>query len=306
MAWVMIYKKFKNYSGFFHLGKKHCEKDMAKPYREGDKITEHLERASWLTAQVESSGLFGTVNSYDGTGITAGIHQATAVFPRSDLSKNASQGTLWKLLYNIMQIEECKEHELWREFYLANYEIGEFGIYNLDDGYLLNGYKIRHFFNKSAQGRTPESGTKYERSAKLVRLVSDLFSMEKTFQIQIQHGFEFFGKFLKSINGEYPYINGKYNISHVDLAMCTLLSHSVNAPSVARKMLRQSFEIGANTSIEWACNLVRLLGNNKYGRWDDDLPNGRYQRTRLYAKRSGLWPESLFKDDGVMPKNIKE
>ncbi|PNX50170.1 MAG: hypothetical protein BV456_07595 [Thermoplasmata archaeon M8B2D] len=151
-----------------------------------------------------------------------------------------------------------------------------------------------------------EAGPIANRSIKWIMLFSDLFSMPETFDCQIQFGKKFFKRFINRITKEYPFMKDEYEISHVDLAMCILLSHSVNAPSVAYNLLCQSFNTKSESSIHWAKKLIRLLGTSKYGRWDDDIKNGRYQRTRTYAQKSGFWPDFHFNDDGIMPKDIIE
>jgi hypothetical protein len=58
-------------------------------------------------------------------------------------------------------------------------------------------------------------------------------------------------------------------------------------------------------SVEFARELILGLGNTKFGRWDDDIRHGRYQRTRRVAKESGLWPEELFVGaDAIMPADL--
>ena len=77
---------FKEYAGVRIKGQ--------KPLSSFPLSRRHLDRASRLTAEVESGGRFGSVMSYDGTGMTAGIHQAIAVYPKN----LKDQGPLWKLL----------------------------------------------------------------------------------------------------------------------------------------------------------------------------------------------------------------
>jgi len=91
-----------------------------------------------------------------------------------------------------------------------------------------------------------------------------------------------------------------------DLAMCLYQSNSVNAPAVANKILLAVSERHAAGSVAFSQHLIKALGTSSYGRWDDDLEHGRYQRTRAAARASGLWPRSLF--DGasaLMPKDLE-
>lgn len=97
----------------------------------------------------------------------------------------------------------------------------------------------------------------------------------------------------------------------VDLAMCVYQSNSVNAPAIANKALARAaakvpgWPADPNLGSRFAKWLVRFLGNNSYGRWDDDLKTGRYQRTRTAARASGLWPARLFDGkNAIMPKDL--
>lgn len=87
-----------------------------------------------------------------------------------------------------------------------------------------------------------------------------------------------------------------------DLALAIYQSHSVNAPGKANRILGQARKGRVD---RFPQRLIKLLGTSSYGRWDDDLKTGRYQRTRSAARASGLWPKSLF--DGpkaIMPKDL--
>lgn len=101
-------------------------------------------------------------------------------------------------------------------------------------------------------------------------------------------------------------------IEELDLAMSVYQSHSVNAPAIANKVIARAWEgsiTGAarrDAARAFAKKLIKLLGNSTYGRWDDDIKHGRYQRTRSAARASGLWSRSLF--DGakaIMPKDLR-
>ena len=94
-----------------------------------------------------------------------------------------------------------------------------------------------------------------------------------------------------------------------DLAMCMYHSHSVNAPAIANRCLDRALKTCGIVSPPvrpiFAKQLIKLLGTSSYGRWDDDIKFGRYQRTRSAARMSGLWPRSLFDGpDAIMPKDL--
>ena len=90
--------KYKNYAG---LQIKATVPVKISPYG----MQEHLGRAAYLTEQVESNGMYGSVMNYDNTGMTAGLHQAIAVYPKEledkDFNAADDQGPLWKLLRRI-------------------------------------------------------------------------------------------------------------------------------------------------------------------------------------------------------------
>lgn len=88
----------------------------------------------------------------------------------------------------------------------------------------------------------------------------------------------------------------------LDLALCVYQCHSVNAPYVANTALAKA---AAGPKRRFAENLIRLLGNNTYKRWDDDIESGRYDRTRKGALASKLWSRSLFIGTrAIMPKDL--
>jgi hypothetical protein len=91
----------------------------------------------------------------------------------------------------------------------------------------------------------------------------------------------------------------------MDLAMCVLHSHAVNAPSKAYKYLGQSIDATSGQH-DFVRDLLRRLATSTYGRWNEDVENGRWARTRLRAMKSGLWPERLFKGpDAIMPVKVR-
>jgi len=90
-----------------------------------------------------------------------------------------------------------------------------------------------------------------------------------------------------------------------DLAMCVWLSFMVNAPSIALRHLCKLISVYNTEGVEaFSKALIERLGNARWGRWDDDIKNGRYQRTRQFAKQ--VWPKELFSgSDAIMPKNLE-
>ena len=95
--------------------------------------------------------------------------------------------------------------------------------------------------------------------------------------------------------------------SALDLALCVFHSYTVNAPSVAFKLLedvmkRSDFPGYKDASVDHqyavAFELLKVIKAKKYGRWDK-----RWERTRKAAMDVGWWPKGLFKrSDSLMTK----
>ena len=105
------WKKFKHYSGPRIVGKKNFIL-VENPT--------HLEKALYLTSIVESGAKFGTIVMFDGTGVTAGLTQAIAVYPRElqheDNNALDDQGPLWKLLSRMEYECGASVNNLWNKF----------------------------------------------------------------------------------------------------------------------------------------------------------------------------------------------
>lgn len=297
----------------------------------------HLLRASWLTAMVESGGKFGCVINYDGTGMTAGLHQAIAVYPAQLMKKDGNlrndQGPLWKLLNLVRPV--TKSAELWDEiettgWFLAKdntlryLDYGEF----VRNGGLVDGLIIRGHFTGASNGVAPESGLKRKQAERWVRLFHDVFVNPATYDIQEEYGMQHFAKrasratFRFSKRSDWQgltmddaiYQDTAIDIAtfedepELDLSLCMYWSHSVNAPGIALKKLCKTLGslLGPKGSrSNFARVLIRNLAKTKYGRWSCEIKGGRYQNTRTYAMKSGFWPAKLFEGrDAIMPKSF--
>jgi hypothetical protein len=199
-------------------------------------------------------------------------------------------------------------------------------------GDLVNGSVLRDRVTP-VNGTVPRRGPEWERASSICTAVHNLFAHEAGFSVQNAFGEE---RLLKTYSrlklhrwhsdtsvGDFVYGSQDPSIMEVghvgeplDLAMAVWYSNSVNAPAIAlRKLIRcgkaavsqpQADRIvgGANRD-EFAKTLIRALGTSTYGRWNANEPNGRYQRTRKWAMRSGLWDLSLFRGKGaVMPAKL--
>lgn len=322
---------FKNYSGFMVNGV------VPMPDLNGDDNINHVKRAAWLTAHVESGGMFGTVISYDGTGVTACLHQAIAVYPSEMKEEDGNalddQGPLWKILSRMRMVSP--RLPLFEKIDSVGWVLTQDGTLRYKNiGKCVPGSNIRVEFNGSQLGITPSRGVSRKNSEEWIGLFVDAFSYPVTFPMQIQIGEEHIVKRATRVPCRYsknkivsnktiqevvytdPISVTRIGLSGItpglDLAMCMFWSNTVNAPGQSLRVLCRVLDLlstlHAGTSqweMEFSRLLIRALGNTSFGRWDDDLPNGRYQRTRSIALESGLWPEDLFVGkDAIMPKDL--
>jgi len=292
----------------------------------------HLDRASWLTAQVESGGKFGTVINYDGTGMTAGIHQAIAVYPRAldDNLKANDQGPLWRLLNRIWSLHDTRVLASVRDTLIANMD--RYGMIlspegkclDAPTGDLLSGKAIRNIFTGDASGVMPSSGPKRRQAEEWVELFHDLFACHETFRSQLRFGEEHFVKRCERTKLRFckvdsfkettirevcypcalPRVDSEGYTPDWDLAMCVYWSHSVNAPGMALRKICKALDLTKlklDMDKDFPRVLLKILADTKYGRWHRSIAGGRYQRTRNYAMK--IFPENLFVGlDAIMPK----
>ncbi len=322
--------KFKKYAGFKIKG--------TVAQQPVNFESSHLDRAAWLTAEVESGGLFGGVMNYDGTGMTAGIHQGVAVYPRAlaDEKVDNDQGPLWKLLARMRSTApDCLQllhlfEKLWgyHQWYLDDAGV----LRARNDGKPVSGPDIRLELTGNKNGCAPTQGQRKELAEEWVQTFHEAFKHPATFDAQNNWGVAHFTKradrtklrFCKRPVNKKKTIHdvlygSNFHISHpqelphfsfaIDLANAVFWSNTVNAPSAALKVLCKVVDSvgtvytkGTGTD-GFSRALIKALGTSSYGRWDDDIKNGRYQRTRKAAM--DVWPEEFFKKDGIMPKDLE-
>jgi hypothetical protein len=324
----MKYKKFKKYAGLVEYG--------VMPQQPVNMESSHLSRAGWLTAEVESGGCYGTVMNYDGTGMTAGIHQAIAVYPRQleDDRIDNDQGPLWKLLVQMRTAAPNSYHlvELFSRMLNWGWYLDNDGVVRHQlTGVRVSGQLLRDGLSGPG-GVVPTKGKGRIKANEWANAFYRAFSDVTTFHAQNEFGLAHFTKRakvkMKPCSNQYyrrftlhDYLYGPHlHISNVkypwesvamDLAICMFWSHTVNAPGKTLRVLCSDVDSWGlpgkdyTPGRETARRIIALLGNNPYGRWDDDIKHGRYQRTRDAAME--VWPENLFEGDhNVMPKDIPD
>jgi len=269
--------------------------------------------------------------------MTASIGQSMAVFPRAlgDDTKKNDQGPLWKVLHRINSLpgeleamEELKEALRGEGWFVSN----DGKCRYIETGKLVSGRKIREEFSGDVNGLMPIKGPGKRRTETWVRLFHNLFACPCTFELQLALEKEHFVKRATRIKLRFcknellqketmqKAIYDPVHISAItvdqmglemDLAMSMYWSHSVNAPSFAlKKFCRQVLDKPqygrsetTNGEAALAKHIIKKLGNTTFGRWDDDIKHGRYQRTRAHAMK--LWPRELFVgSSAIMPINL--
>lgn len=313
--------EFKKFAGVKIRGTEEMEKPTSN---------RHIDRAVWLTAHVESGGKFGCAMNYDGTGMTASIGQAIAVYPRglADDVKTNDQGPLWRVLNRIQSSTSTWAwSELFEELKNIGWFVSEDGkCRSIKTGKLISGRAIRKEFTGSADGVMPIKGPDRRRAQQWAERFHSCFGHPSTFETQLALEKEHFVKRATRVKLRFcrdevyrgctlqEMIYDPHHISSItadqmgegmDLAMCMYWSNSVNAPSFAlKKFCRQVIDNKmCFYPFDRAKHIIQKLGNTPFARWDDDIKNGRYQRTRRYAMK--LWPRHLFVGpDAIMPKNL--
>jgi len=295
----------------------------------------HLDRAEWLTSMVESDGMYGSVFSADGTGMTASIGQLIAVYPRmlDDNIKRNDQGPLWKFLWRLGTASNPNLPQEYVTIMDRLYRIGwhlspDGKLYEVD-GSLVTGKQIRHELTGAANGVMPQEGKDRMRAEWWATSFHNLFAAHATFKAQHNFTKEHFAKraarvplrfcldkhptLVEAVYAGRPLSTAAFPVnSPIDLAMAMYWSHSVNAPGKALRVICKALNratmtphiiIDDVTEDVFAVHLIKALAKTKYGRWHWTVKNGRYQRTRKAAKK--VWPARFFtKADALMPKSF--
>jgi hypothetical protein len=216
-------------------------------------------------------------------------------------------------------------------------EMNHFGLFLSEEGKVripstgkyASGEKLLEFFG-TPKGVLEASGEGRQRAERLINLFHKMFSNERTFGIQHVYGRE---HFIKSAERSklrfsniprtrcltveklvYEGLLGKsITTAHssdmdpeLNLAMCMYWSYSVNAPGMALKIISKVVDSIDRRKPDWGSTFAKLLvfklGTSSYGRWDDDIKGGRYQRTRSELMK--FFKSELFIPGAIMPKDF--
>jgi hypothetical protein len=282
--------------------------------------TRHMHVAAYLTAQMESAR-WGTVQSYDGAGMSAGLLHNIAVQPR-----DLAQGSLWALLDAIRDAVALPNNllppfraleEILARLDAAGLVLSEDGkLREKRAGSLATGQTIRNLLNGSVNGKTPPKGPEHENAKRWALLFSEVFSDPRTHDAQVRYAvrwlcqgraaeeLEVYRAFVHESVDSPIALNRSDLPMEVDLAMCVYHSFSANGPTPAAKILSDTLRAFPKVPETFAKRLIRKLGTSDFGRWKDDPDDktGRYDHTRKAVEASGLWPKAMVAD--LMPRNL--
>lgn len=279
----------------------------------------HIDRAVYLAGQLEAAN-WGTVQGYDGCGMSGGILHNIAVSP-ADLS----QGSFFALLRECIAREKIATAEVVDaltkvgQISSDGWKVTQDGkLRVLSTGALVSGSAIRLEFSGSATGSVPKTGPDALRAKAWAERFFRLFSNPATAAAQsdyaaawlaagnkaseLQVYTDFLGRAIDSVIG----LQVASLPPEIDLAMCVYHAFSVNAPGIAIKCLDPLMgKLPALTAAGFAAALIKALGKRQYGNWLDAPGDGsnRYDRTRKAVwSRPDLWDAKIAKT--LMPKDL--
>lgn len=334
------YKQFKNYSGPVIYGKLHLP--------EFSDIS-HCGRAVILTEAVETGYRIGSIMAADGTGVTAGRGQHILVYPRElaneDFNPLNDQGGLGQLLQFLDVQAPSKElRHLFEKFkkegwylasdgkfrWLENTRIEVKGRWvDCKPGSVVHGAVLRDVVTPVG-GRVPKKGERWDKAREWAVAFHKVFANPSSFQAQTdfeighlvdricKRKFDFRAGHRKETILQVVY--GGIALScgddlgmseELDLAMCVFHAHTVNAPSIAFRKLRDALRVvrfdaskdrGTTVEPAFARELLKQLAQTDYGRWNENINGGRWARTRSCARKMGVWHPEFFKGQwAIMP-----
>lgn len=301
----------------------------------------HAGRAFWLTGQVETGNRLGSVMMADGTGFTIGIDQHIAVYPRElaaeDFNAADDQGGAWSLLA-ALEVAHAPVRMLWEAFTQRGWYVAPDGTLRWLDGgkAKVKNRWLEHRGGDLVHGAvirdvvTPKGGkvTKVcekEQAREWAVMLHELTRAPSSRDVQVSFGVKHLCHRVRTrklrvadhrrrVTFQQAVYGSEHDIAtvrrehlgeHLDLALCVFHSYTVNAPSVAFRLMDETIRglawSGACTEddtrkCDFAMTLLLKIKAKKYGRWDK-----RWERTRKAAMEVGWWDGALFRrPTGIM------
>lgn len=260
--------------------------------------TRHMERAYYLVTQIEAPR-YGSVQSYDGAGMSGGPLHNIAVYPRT-----LKQGSLFQLLRFIDDVTQKEAllvpelRDLKKAWEDNNWVLSSGGVLcNARSGVPISGETIRHEYTPP-EGRVPRRGREWSQAMRWAWLHHRVLGAVATFSAQKQYSINWLINTQRSTEAQFyrgrdpqtiDTTCGPHDLSpEEDLAMCAYHCYSVNAPAPAKRDLARALK-AAPQGKAFARALLTYLHDTAYGNW-----GVRYIRTRTAAMNTGFWAPELF------------
>jgi hypothetical protein len=175
-------------------------------------------------------------------------------------------------------------------------------------------------------GRVPSSGERWETAKRWALLFHETFKTKRSMDVQmdfeVEHlvyrtttrRYQFLPNRRRATVEQVVYGHSTYLVNiavprditpQLDLAMCVFHSHTVNAPAIAYRKLAETIKAtgfsalnhrrSSTMEVDFARELLRRLAKAKYARWNEDIENGRWARSRKRAMELGFWPPEFFR-----------
>jgi hypothetical protein len=296
--------QFKGFSGYIAKGGPKIDQPID--------ASNHISRAVYLTGQLEA-GSWGTVQNYDGCGMSGGILHNISVM------RDNSQGDFFALLQKVSQAAPQPFAPVAAAIATAGWTISPDGkVHITAGGALATGAQMKLELSGSEHGNVPATGPDSSRAQAWAERLATLLSNPATYKAQ----FDFAANWLIAGNsGDETSVYRKYATvpftaeaaipvstlpPSIDLAMCVYHSFSVNAPGTAKGVLGALLPQMPTLSADaFAGHLIRNLGTKQFANWADVPGDGsdRYDRTRLAVwARPDLWATALAHT--LMPRDL--
>ncbi|MDH5674702.1 MAG: peptidoglycan-binding protein [Myxococcales bacterium] len=263
----------------------------------------HLDRAVWLAAQVEGP-TWGTVQSYDGAGMSGGLLHNTALFPRS-----MKQGQLWQLIAEVAhgRADSPALAALEGALHDAGWDLTEDGrlVRHGTHGSLVGGLEIRRTLTPP-NGNVTEGGAGWDAAKRWAQLFYAVLSETDSRPAQVRYAAGWLVRarardqapvYRALVNGTpVMELEASRLPADVELSMCIYHCFVVNAPAPAAGALRKCLPLLGEPT-RFAAALPSKLGRAPHASF-----RKRYEATRrgvLRGQKLGLWGAETV--DQVIP-----
>jgi hypothetical protein len=270
----------------------------------------HIKKALLVLAQIEAP-FWGTVQNYDGVGMSAGLIHNIAVY------RNGSQGSLWGLLRDMEPSITAGDagKALWDAFRDEGCFVSQDGkLREWNTGKLMPGKWIIDLL--SGPGGHWKTAAEQARARSWALRFAAAFADPLGYTAQINSAIQWLlqGQAPAELTAYETFLGRKLKraedvvFSHMDanerematsIAMILYHCHSVNAPGKAVQVLNSVLKQPKPTPEA----LVRALARTNYGKWRDTTDNNnRYDKTRIAMERLGFWDPAFLRR--VLPVNV--